>query len=123
MSRGTAYRLAFLLAGCVAGLLFAEVLVRLSNVWIGRHSDMMFTVMEFDELLGWKMRPGVEEKIDIVDVEGLPVRANSAGFFDGEFPADKPSAVCRIAFLGDSMVWGYVPEEERFTELVGAGPS
>jgi lysophospholipase L1-like esterase len=120
VSRGTVYRLVFLAAGCLAGLLIAEAFVRVSNVWIGRHSDMMFTVMDYDELLGWKMRPGVREEIDIVDVEGLPVRANSEGFFDDEFPTDEPSGVCRIAFLGDSMVWGYVPEEERFTELVAA---
>ena len=120
MKRGTVYRLVFLAAGCVLGLLAAEALIRISNVWVGRHSDMMFTVMEFDDQLGWKMRPGVQAEIDIVDVEDLPVRGNSAGFFDDEYPTDEPAGVCRIAFLGDSMVWGYVPEEERFTELVGA---
>jgi lysophospholipase L1-like esterase len=81
---------------------------------------MMFTVMAFDERLGWKMQPGVRTEIDIVDVEDLPVRANSQGFFDDEYPADAHPGICRIAFLGDSMVWGYVAEEQRFTELVGA---
>ncbi len=120
MKRALVYRLAFLMAGCAVGLLAAESIVRLSNVWIGRHSDMMFTIMEFDELLGWKMRPGIQAEIDLVDVEGLPVRSNSEGFFDGEFPGDKRSGTCRIAFLGDSMTWGYVREEERFSDLVAA---
>lgn len=108
-----------LLLGCAGSLLIAETLLRVSNLWIGRHSDTMFSVIEYDETLGWKMKANQTTKVDLVDVEDLPMRSNRAGFRDGEFLLDKPKEKCRITFLGDSYTWGLgVREEERFSELL-----
>jgi hypothetical protein len=119
MVKKTVFRAAAVVGGCLVSLLLVELLLRVSNVWIGRHSDTMFTVIGFDATLGWKMKPNINEKIDLVDVEGIPVRSNSAGFWDKEFVLQKPLGRCRIAFLGDSLTWGMgAREEERFTNLL-----
>jgi hypothetical protein len=121
MSKRAKYQIVFLILGCTIGLASAELLLRISNVWIGRHSDTMFTIMEHDDLLGWKMKPNIVDAIDVVDVEGVPIRSNSAGFWDDEYMEQKPSGTCRIAFLGDSMTWGMgVREEQRFSDILGA---
>lgn len=107
-----------LTAGCLISLMLAEIGLRVSNVWIGRHSDTMFTLIEYDGVLGWKMKPSVNGKVDLVDVENIPVRSNSAGFWDDEFMRQKQLHSTRIAFLGDSFTWGMgVREEERFSNL------
>jgi len=81
----------------------------------------MFEVITYDSILGWKMKPGINGKVDLVDVEGIAVRTNSLGFWDREFAHKKPPGRCRIAFLGDSFTWGMgVREEERFTNLLAA---
>lgn len=121
IGRTATFRAIALLVGCFVSLLVAEVVLRLSNAWIGRHSDAMFTVIEYDRVLGWKMKPIINEKIDLVDVEDIPMRSNSSGFWDKEFVLQKPPDRCRIAFLGDSFTWGLgVREEERFTDLLAA---
>lgn len=121
MVKKTVFRAAAVVGGCLVSLLLAELVLKASNVWIGRHSDTMFTLIEYDEVLGWKMKPNINEKIDLVDVEGIPVRSNNAGFWDKEFDLQKPLHRCRIAFLGDSFTWGMgVRQEERFSDLVAA---
>jgi hypothetical protein len=107
--------------GFVLGLLLIEAALRVSNVWIGRHSDMMFTIIEHDATLGWKMKTGVHGAIDLVDVEGVPVRSNSLGFWDREFEVAKSPERRRLAFLGDSFTWGMgVREQERFSNRLAA---
>jgi len=105
----------------VTALMLTEGFLRISNIWVGRHSDTMFRIIEYDSLLGWKMKPNINEKIDLVDVEDIPVRSNREGFWDKEFSLEKSSGRCRIAFLGDSFTWGMgVSEEERFSNLVSS---
>lgn len=121
MMKKVLFRALAVVGGCLVSLLLAELVLKVSNIWIGRHSDTMFTVIEYDGILGWKMKPNIHEKVDLVDVEGIPVRSNSEGFWDNEFVLQKPLHRCRIAFLGDSFTWGMgVREEERFTNLVAA---
>lgn len=119
--RRIAVRMGLVLLACASALAIAEGVLRVSHVWIGRHSDTMFTVMEHHDRLGWRMRPRVTARIDLVDTEGVEVRANSAGFWDREFSEAKDATRCRVAFFGDSFTWGFgVRDEERFTALLGA---
>lgn len=92
---------------------------------MGRHSDTMFKIVEYDSLLGWRLKAKINEKVDLVDVEDIPIRTNSLGFWDKEFEIKKNPERCRITFLGDSFTWGMgVREEERFSNLVNvADPS
>jgi hypothetical protein len=67
------------------------------------------------------MKPSLAARVDFVDVEAIPVRANRDGFWDGEFPTAPARTGCRIAFLGDSFTWGMaVREEERFSAVIEA---
>lgn len=119
--RAIALRVLALVGGCLVSVLLAEALLRVSRVWVGRHSDTMFTIIEHDDRLGWRLKPNLTATVDLVDVEGIPVRSNSAGFWDREFALAKPAGRCRVAFLGDSFTWGTgVREEERFTNLLEA---
>jgi lysophospholipase L1-like esterase len=46
---------------------------------------------------------------------GVPVRINSIGLRDQEYPLARTASTTRIAFLGDSLTFGWgVPEEESF---------
>ena len=62
-------RALLIFVGLLGTVLTAELGLRISNVWIGRHSDTMFTVIDYDEELGWKMKPNVSARIDLVDTE------------------------------------------------------
>lgn len=118
---GFAFRFVAILVGVTLSLAILELGLKISNVWIGRHSDTMFQVIEYDDFLGWRMKPNVVAKVDLVDVEDITVRSNSSGFWDSEFPIEKSPARCRVMFLGDSFTWGMgVREEERFSNLVAA---
>ena len=124
MSKKLLLRTLSVALGCLSSVLVAEIGLRMSNIWIGRHSDTMFTIIEHDGALGWRMKPNIAARIDVVDLEGLPVRSNSEGFWDKEFVLQKPPNRTRIVFLGDSFTWGFgVREEERFTNrLASANP-
>lgn len=121
MVRRATFAVVALATGLLVGVFMAEGGLRLAGMWIGRHSDTMFTIIEHDSIFGWRMKPNVNETIDLVDVEGVPVRSNSLGFWDKEFDLKKPSDRCRIVFLGDSFAWGFgVREGERFANLVAS---
>lgn len=114
-------RLAVVAGGIAAALALGEIALRVGSVWIGRHSDTMFTVVEHDPELGWRMKRGRTTTVDFVDREGIPVRSNALGFWDREFAVHRAGGVCRIAFLGDSFTWGLgVRAEERFSDLLAA---
>lgn len=109
------------LVATVFALLVGEVFLRFSGVQVGRNSDTMFTVMDTDSVIGWRMKPGLQEKVSFVDVENIPVRSNSLGFWDNEFPEIKDPKKTRIVFLGDSFTWGMgVSENERFSNVLQA---
>lgn len=113
--------LSLALFGGIVGILLLEGFLRVSHVWIGRHSDTLFTLLEYDDTLGWRMIPGENAKVDFVDVEGIPVQVNHAGFWDHEFQVAKPAGRCRIACLGDSFTWGLgVRQGQRFSDILEA---
>lgn len=107
-----------LVAGCCAllALVPAEVVAR--RLLRGRPpiDDVRNRLYRYDARLGWfpRERSGGFLTINV----RIFARHNSQGFRDRERSAKtKP----RIAFLGDSYVWGYdVDERQRFTELVQA---
>ncbi len=67
----------------------------------------------YDPVLGWF--PEKNSQNIFKSTKDILVHHNSRGFRDKEIDADKRHA--RVAFLGDSFVWGYdVAAEERFTE-------
>jgi len=108
-------------AAALFSVLIAEVALRFLPIWIGRNSDTMFKLMEHSDTLGWKMKPAIHETVDFVDVQDIPIRSNSDGFWGDEFPERRSPDDCRIIFLGDSLTWGYgVREEERFSNVLGA---
>ena len=77
-----------------------------------------FLFYRFDEKLGWSNAPMMTGTFNRADFE-YPVRINSFGMRQKEVTLEKRPGVFRIAFVGDSFVWGIgVPEEQRFTELV-----
>lgn len=123
MRKATRFRWLALALAVLSSVLLLEVVLRVSPIWIGRNSDTMFLLMEYSQTLGWRMKPSIRETLDFVDVQGIPVRSNTAGFWDDEFPGErKPGGPCRIVFLGDSFTWGYgVREEERFSNVLRGG--
>lgn len=108
-----------MLVGVAGAFTLLEGSLRVSGVWIGRHSDTAFLLMEHDPVLGWRMKPNIAARLDLVDVEGIPVRGNAHGFWDDDWTSRRPSTRCRVAFLGDSYTWGFgVAREQRFTDLI-----
>ncbi len=121
MSRTILIRVMALGLGLITGLLAVEGILRLTNPWIGRHSDTMFTVIQHDPGLGWKMAPGIVTAVDFVDREAIPVSSNRWGFWDDEWSQAKTPGRCRVVCLGDSFTWGMgVAREERFSDRLQA---
>ncbi|HEX7615075.1 MAG TPA: SGNH/GDSL hydrolase family protein [Thermoanaerobaculia bacterium] len=115
--RGAGLRKA-LTAGCCAILLLAPVEFVARRLLRGRPpiDGVQNRLFRYDARLGWFPR---ERSGGFLTVNTrIFVRHNSDGFRDREHGVKtKP----RIAFLGDSYVWGYdVDERRRFTELVQA---
>ncbi len=121
MSRPLLFRLFTAALALVAALTLAELSLRLFRPWVGRHSDTMFQVIEFDARLGWRMRPGIQASVDFVDREGIAVRSNRWGFWDGAWEERGRSGRCRVACLGDSFTWGLgVSRQERFSDRLAS---
>ncbi|MDA0837935.1 MAG: SGNH/GDSL hydrolase family protein [Planctomycetota bacterium] len=103
--------------GFIALSLFTELFLRLF------FADQLNQIIRVDERnlayrhdpdLGWF--PIEDGELEFTASRTFHIRHNSLGFRDGEFgPKRKP----RIAFIGDSFVWGFdVNKEERFTEII-----
>lgn len=117
--RSIVVRFGAVAVGVAVALLLVEATLRLSGLWVGRHSDTMFSLVEHDERLGWRMKRVFEGEVDFVDVEGVPVATNSLGFWDDEWNVDRRSDTCRIVFLGDSFTWGLgVQRSDRFSDVL-----
>ena len=98
--------LSLLLAEAVLRVCFSPYFVDLSMIW-GRGLGY-----RPDPLLGWFAVPN--SRTNFVAQRAFSIAHNSYGFRD---PEPKPDQRPRIAFLGDSFVWGYNAEaSERFTE-------
>ena len=77
----------------------------------------------FDDLLGWRNAPGAHG-IYTRNEFGYPISINAFGMRQKEVNLKKKAGVFRIAFLGDSFVWGIgVLDEQRFTDIIGLTPN
>lgn len=106
----TAITIVLPIAACIA---VGEVALRLFyNEWLDIMRDERSLAYRHDALLGWFPQEGSQR--EFTGYRTISVRHNKYGFRDHEYGAkSKP----RIAFLGDSFVWGFDAEaEERFTE-------
>lgn len=71
----------------------------------------------YDEELGWF--PKADDALTYTGSRTIHIAHNAMGFRDREHPREKTRP--RLAFVGDSYVWGYDAEmDERFTELLQA---
>ena len=119
--------LMLLLGSTLLGLVLAELIT------LGLEPDSLRTLPEtfdefrffqFDRRLGWSPIPNLRGRHKGPDFD-YPVSHNQEGMRDrDEIPRRKadPDRL-RIAFLGDSFVWGFgVAAEHRFTDLLGRHP-
>ncbi len=67
------------------------------------------TIFVRDDVLGWRLRPGVED-----EWAGLRVRVNGKGLRGPEVPYARELGVPRILYLGDSVTFGFgLPRAEQ----------
>jgi hypothetical protein len=102
-----------LLAAVAASLGMGEVGARLLlGSRLRDTEDERSLLYRYDERLGWFPGPG--ESREFRGARLIHVHHNADGFRDAEHgPSTRP----RIAFVGDSFVWGYdVEASERFTD-------
>jgi lysophospholipase L1-like esterase len=86
------------------------------------HLGSAFLFYRFDEKLGWANAPLMSGRFKRKEFEHS-VGINRFGMRQKDVALEKAPGVFRIAFLGDSFVWGIgVPDEQRFTELIGKLP-
>jgi lysophospholipase L1-like esterase len=117
--RSLAARLFLALASLSITLGGAELICR---QWFGERlaveTDERNLLYGFDATLGWFPRPSTERRF--VGEREIAVRHNSLGLRDIEIGPKTPGRL-RIAFFGDSFVWGYdANAEERVTDLLRA---
>lgn len=93
--------------------LFGEIMVRISTSPFVP-TDERSLLYQYDQKLGWFPIPNSENEFR--GSQKIIVKNNELGFRDGSYvKKEKP----RIAFIGDSFVWGYdVEQNERFTEVL-----
>jgi lysophospholipase L1-like esterase len=111
---------ALIVAGSLAGLGFAEIVVRAAKpqpVYLTEAPGIFF--IRHDTLLGWANREGAEGiYAPAPAIPRTSVRINALGY-RGELRPKTKSSRQRILFLGDSNTFGYgVEERERFSELL-----
>jgi len=111
--------LLLLAGGSLFSLLLVEVglraVERLSRREVPAPSDNPWTFYQYDPVLGWRPRSGVEGFFQIPDSR-TRVRTSEQGLRDVEHAYAKGERL-RILALGDSFTWGYgVEEGERFTD-------
>lgn len=99
------------LLGCFLAL---EIGLRLFGKDLRFQGDGLMVVASKDPQRIFELRPSYQ-----VDLEGQPIRTNSAGFRDVEFVPEKPQGTFRIAIVGDSVTfgWGVAVEEAYPNQL------
>ncbi len=112
-ARGGRSGLVLFSAATLLSLLAGEAFVRLAlKDRFEFPADERSLTYRYDATLGWFPQAGAEKSF--TGSRTVRVRHNALGFRDHEY-AEKRKP--RIAFLGDSFVWGYDAEaDERFTE-------
>ena len=104
----------------ICTVIFAGGLIELTNRFLLRErfsigGDERTLAYRYDARLGWKPIPNVAVQFHSQN-RSFAIVHNSAGFRDKEHgKKTRP----RVAFIGDSFVWGYdVEQHERFTDLI-----
>ncbi|MFN7976023.1 MAG: SGNH/GDSL hydrolase family protein [Acidobacteriota bacterium] len=106
-----AAKVALLVASSTVPLLIAEMVLR-PFVHGPRKETRLFVA---DEVLGWRMRPNVEELWG-----GVIVRTNGRGLRGPDVAMPKPKGTARILYLGDSVTFGYMLERDEDTYVAQA---
>ena len=108
-------RLVYILFSCALVLAGLEIACRTLLADRVPRAFVSTLAFEHDPLLGWFPVPDSAGEFE--GSRKISIRHNHHGFRDRERSAEKP--LPRVAFLGDSFVWGYdVEREDRFTELL-----
>jgi lysophospholipase L1-like esterase len=113
-----------LAASLCISLILCEIVIRVieSKKYSQIATGSQYAFYQFDEVLGWSNAPltrGVFKR----DEYEIKVNINSYGMRDKEITKNPPRDTFRVAFLGDSHVWGFgVSDEQRFTDIVGSLP-
>jgi hypothetical protein len=107
--------------GIGAVLLVSEVTIRIyAHRWLIYDLEMSRYAMEIktespNPLIGHVHKPNTQARL-----MGVPVKINSDGFRDREYPIER-NASRRIIFLGDSLTFGWgVEKSKTFEELIEA---
>ena len=122
-----ATKLFILAVSIISFLIFSEISLRLifperEQKYSVAPTPSQYKFYQFDEKLGWSNAPfmnGVQKREEFE----YPIRINEYGMRNKPVKIEPRSGIFRIAFLGDSFVWGIgVPDEERFTDIIGKLP-
>lgn len=99
-----------------AGELVFRLLRQDSSAYSVAPTNNQYHFYRFDPVLGWANAPGAHGTF-ARDEFRYEVAVNAHGMRQGEVAPRKPAGVRRIAFVGDSFLWGIgVPDAERTTE-------
>lgn len=115
--RRRAFRAVAAVLTVAAGLVVAEVALRVKHLARARRADPD-AWHEHDPILGWRARPSWrgEGRTPGDPPVRFSVRTNARGLrHDREVPDRAPAGVGRIAFVGDSFTFGYGVEVEEGT--------
>jgi lysophospholipase L1-like esterase len=125
-------KLLLALAGCVAGLVLAEIALRVAGVAprVGFFQKEQFQLSR-NIRIGWEPIPNPAATGGTLDPRWSPQERNSLGFRDYEHPVEKVPGRYRILIIGDSVTKGLgIPDprmafpmvlESRLKELGVAG--
>lgn len=81
-----------------------------------------YNFYKFDEHLGWANAPAMHGVFKREEFE-FPIQINELGMRNTPVKVKQDDNRLRIAFLGDSFVWGIgVSDNQRFTDIVGNHP-
>lgn len=112
MKNNTLFGIITFLCALIICFIGGEILARYYYIPLNFPSDERNLLYQYDKKLGWFPIPNSDK--EFMGSHMIQVKNNSLGFRDIEHGEKKKK---RIAFLGDSYLWGYdVEQDERFTE-------
>lgn len=121
MNRSIPSRLLLLVAGCAAGLVFGEILVRALGAAprVGFFEKEQFRIAS-NPLIGWEPIPNEASRSTAGEHRWSETQHNSLGFRDYEHSLGKEPGVYRILILGDSITKGLgIPDpNQTFAAIV-----
>ena len=95
-------------------LVLLEIALKIFNSYIKPFERPRHAFFQYDEILGWKLKPNKKAFLKNTKVE-----INGHGLRDKEIPYKKPAGEFRIQFLGDSQLFGDgIEENDTFASLM-----